>query len=879
MRARIVVAFLTLAAVGLAHAVPGPGESGGGAGASPAAAPAVAGWNSFLEIGSTLMPVALELAEQAYAQQDFKKAAPLYEVLHHTDPDNLTYRKRLGFALKEVGRYEEAHDLLFQASVEDPSDYLVWWWLSDTQRLLGDYKKSYESMVTSRDAAPEVEKQALQQYVDYTEILGTDVPSWTVFERHREFARRHERVGRLRRTIAEYMSALDTVPPTGPKADDAPLRVAWVNNQIGIQYNQLKEPEVALDYFWRALKAYGDVKSQSDVMMCYQNLGVTYRLLAENDAQRRGEFLELGAKYWGESLKLAESLKDVPYTRYARAGQLQCLVLARGVANDEVKALRAANKMELPWSGPISEYTTAAVAVAEMMCRMVEGDYAGARIAGEMGVEFFAQSGFLLDAESAVQIRLQLAQAFTRQGHFDEALKQADLAQEKLDVVRSYLDTDSFTRSANRENLRGIAVARVRAAVLKGDFAEAQRQADSYTLQARTDLLGSKVFDEAAKNDYVSERELLRRRLAALEADLAAAGSAGPAEAVARLTARVAADKARAEWLDKGVFFRAADAVNYRAVPVLGPLELAPSWPADTRLVTLLSDAYGTVTLVQDGKAAWGADLPEAREADLHALTQAVTAHALTDAPQAISALDTLGAKVLAPIKDKLTAKTLYFAVDGVLGQVPMELLRTDGAFLLAGHDVAYVPSASYLIHQREMPRVAGEQPRIACAGAGCEAWGNALPGAARCADEACVTAAEASTRLLLIAGEIDLNVSDEMLSAVTLEASKGEDGRLHAAELLGAQLRAEAAWFAPISVGTWSAGAWGAFEEALVQAGARAVVHPLLPVDEAAQATVLGAARGPLSVASFSEARRAALAADPAKLGPAFVCLFGVAE
>lgn len=878
MRARMMVIVLAVAVVGLAHAVPGPGDSGASGGPT-AAVPAASGWNSFLEIGSTLMPVALELAEQAYARQDFKAAAPFYEVLHRTDPDNLMLRKRLGFSLKEIGRYEEAHDLLFQASVEDPSDYLVWWWLSDTQRLLGDYKKAYESMVTSRDAAPEVEKQPLQQYVDYTEMLGTDVPSWTVFERHREFARRHERVGRLRRTIAEYMSALDTVPPTGPKADDAPLRVAWVNNQIGIQYNQLKEPEVALDYFWRALKAYGDVKSQSDVMMCYQNLGVTYRLLAENDAAHRTEYLELGAKYWGESLKLAETLKDVPYTRYARAGQLQCMAMARGVDNDEVKALRVANKAELPWSGPIAEYTTAAVAVSEMTCRMIEGDYAGARIAGEMGLEFFAQSGFLLDAEVAVQVRLQLAQAYTRQGHHEEALKQADLAQEKLNVVRSYLDTDSFTRSANRENLRGIAVARVRAAVHMGDFAEAQRKADAYTLQARTDLLGSKVFDEAAKNDYVSERELLRRRLAALEADLAAAGAAGPAEAVARLTARVAADKARAEWLDKGVFFRAADAVNYRAVSVLGPLELGPTWPADTSLVTLLTDAYGTVALVYDGKTSWGVELPEAREAELRALVQTVTTHALTDAGQALPALDALGAKVIAPLKEHLVAKTLYFAIDGALASVPAELLRVEDTFLLAAHDIAYTPSASYFIHQREITRITGEQPRIACAGAECETWDKLLPGASRCADESCVTRADASTRLLLIAGEADLNVSDEMLSAVTLEATKAEDGRLHAAELLGAQPKAEAVWFAPVSVGTWGPGAWVAFEETLMQAGARAVVHPLLPVDMAAQAAALGAARGPLSVASFSEARRAALAEDAARLGPAFVCLFGVAE
>ena len=40
--------------------------------------------------------------------------------------------------------------------------------------------------------------------------------------------------------------------------------------------------------------------------------------------------------------------------------------------------MREANLLELPFRGPINEYTTATVATAELACRMREGDYAGA---------------------------------------------------------------------------------------------------------------------------------------------------------------------------------------------------------------------------------------------------------------------------------------------------------------------------------------------------------------------------------------------------------------------------------------------------------------------------------------------------------------------
>lgn len=818
-------------------------------------------WNGFLGLGDLLVSTAPEMAKQFYEQQNFAAAAPYYEVLHRLYPADREIAKRLGFALKETGRYEESHDLLFQATVEDPSDYQAWWWLSDAQRLLGDYQKAFESMKTAQEAAPEGERQALQPYTDYTEALGTNVPSWDVFEKHREFAQRHERMRRVRRTIAEYMTALDTIPPEGPAAGDGPLRQGWVYNQIGIQYNQIKQPDLALDYFWRAVRKYGEVKSTSDVMMAYQNIGVTYRLLAESEPARAIDYFELGAKYWGESLAIARERKDPEYTRYAQAGQLLCLVGARGVDDAGAKTLREANLLELPWRGPVSDYTVAFVAVAELACRVKEGDHAGARIVAEMALPFYAGSGFLLDGEEAINIYLALAGAYTAQGHLDQAIAQAQLAQEKLEQLRGYMDADAFTRSANTAALRRIAVARARAEIMKGDPDAARRTLDAYFLRARRDLLGSKILDEAARNDFTTELELLKRNKAMLEADLAAAAGAGGlggataataigAEEAARLQARIAADTARAAWLEKGVRFGAARSVNYREVPLLGPAELAPSWPADTLAAAFAADARGGVWVIYDGTLATGALAPEATEAALQTLAST---------PDGIEALSS---KLLVPVAEKLTAKTLYFAVDAVLAELPLELLTLGDRRLLDKHDIAYLPSISHLIHLTAAVRPTAVPVRLASEAAASDAIAAALPGAETCATETAFTQAATDAALAVVRAPLDLSAPDPMLAAFTLGSDSMQDGVVYAGELLAADARANTVWFTPFA-GEGSAAAWLGLEEGCLQAGAGAVVRPAGSLPESLMADLLkeALAAGP-SLASLSAAKRAALQA-----------------
>ena len=58
---------------------------------------------------------------------------------------------------------------------------------------------------------------------------------------------------RVHRQIEEYVNALDVAPEYGPDEKEALARLAWVYQQIGIQYVYLEDPDPAIDYLKQAL--------------------------------------------------------------------------------------------------------------------------------------------------------------------------------------------------------------------------------------------------------------------------------------------------------------------------------------------------------------------------------------------------------------------------------------------------------------------------------------------------------------------------------------------------------------------------------------------------------------------------------------------------
>lgn len=864
--------FLPMFAVSaLAAATPGPP---GNAVEQVPTSDMTTNWNNWLNVGEIIMSVLPRQAGQAYAQKDYRGALPMYELLHQIQPDDPEVTKRLAYTLKENGRYEEAHDLLFPLTVEYPNDATSWWWLGDTQRLLGDYAGAHESIQVARDAATLTEKASYDQFLAFTETLGTSVPSVETFNAHHEFAERHLRGRRERRAIAEFMTALELLPEAS-KQEEGLANVGVVNNQIGIAYNQLKDPDAALDHFLRAAPLLKQAKNAEFMASCNQNLGITYRLLAGLHPERRNEYLEAGAKYWQEALKVSEESKNLEYIRYTRAGALLSLSAARAADDADVKALREANMKEVPWSGPVNEYTVAQACLAEFYCRLREGDFAGARVMGELAAPFYAQSKFTLDVEESLRLRIDLAHLHTEQDHPDTALTEVDLAGAKLSEVRTYMDAEAFARSLNAVVRGDIATAAARALVLKGDMEGAQRVANAAQVQASEDLVAGKVIDQHGALDYVTEKELIARRQKGLQADLEAAKKANATAEIARLEARLAQDAQRAAQLEKGVFPSPADAVSYRPMPPLGPAEFSAGWPTDTQLVSVLTDEYGSVALVFDGKTSSGTVLPGVSREVLRGLAEKAAA-ATTEAAQS---LDEMSGKILAPILDKITAKTLYFAVDGPLAGIPMEMLRAGGAPLLAKHDIAYVPSASHLLRLATTTRGGGKGLRVVEVGA--KDLAGLAGGAAGCVTEVCVAHPTEAVAAMVVHAPGNLKTADPMLVALELQPEGTYDGTLYATNLLGAQVKCDAVWLYLHGDGVvQNLAAVSALEEGFRHAGAHAVLLGAGPgPDKLAQDLLAKAAAQQLTLAAVSAAKREALAAQPNDATAATLRVWGVLD
>ena len=87
--------------------------------------------------------------------------------------------------------------------------------------------------------------------------------------------------------------------------------------------------------------------------------------------------------------------------------------------------------------------------------------------------------------------------------------------------------------------------------------------------------------------------------------------------------------------------------------------------------------------------------------------------------------------------------------------------------------------------------------------------------------------------------------------------------------------------WLIPgVAADAWPADRFVGFDEGFLQAGARQLVRPILPLSAAAQARLLPVgAGGAVTLEALSAAKRAALAENPADLSAGFVGYFGAAR
>lgn len=871
---RLACAAALLLALAQAHAaVPAGGAPRAAQAALPAtsrlaAAPEViAVWREFLGLRAAVGRLYRGRGMQAYENGDLRPAAAMLSLAADFDPRDAESLGRLGFARKELGEYEGAVDALRRAIQEDPAEFQYHWWLGDTLRLLGDYEGGAQSMLTARDLAPPERFDELNDYVEFTRGLASSEKSWVNFDRHVQMAMRHDGLRRSRRCAAEYLRAAEVAPEESDENNDRPLRVGLSRVNTGTQYTFMKEPDVAVEYFQRALEYFDTEKHRVWVMRTHQNMAVAYRVWAGQDQPRRKAHLAAAAGQWERALEHARAIEDIEYIRYAQGALLRDLADAHGVGDERVDKLREANLLELPFRGPINDYSVAAVALGELACRVSEGDFAGQRLIIEMITEYYDEPRFLLDTEEAARLKALLAAVYHHQGHHKLAMETAREAAVRFTGIRDFIDADAYTRSDNEMNVRHAAATFMRAAIASGSLDQALENFDRLRQTQTENLLGNKVRDEAHYTDFATELELVRGRIPRLEGALREAEGARDAARSAFLRERLEKDRARAAWLERGAVFARPNTLAYRPAPLLDPAAVRAALPEDTTLVAYTFDRHGGVAVVLSRDAAEGVLLDGLGEATARELVAACREAFAKDPGAADEALEQLHRLLIAPIGHLLKTPVLQISPDEALHHLPFEALRRDGRALIEDFTVAYTPGGSRLVHLMDRNRMEKDRLRVAVRGDAAQA--DALAAAYETAE---VLAGDDATEsavlnprgadVLHISAPADFTPFDPMLGAVILAPDAGNDGHLHAAE-----------WFAartPVHVAVLDlahtldpSGVRGtdlaAFTEAAFHAGAAAVVANLWTPPAQERAAVLAEFHKNLRTMGLAEALRAA--------------------
>lgn len=681
---RLCLLCLFFLAVGYAGAV--PAETGGGAAPPPAEAAAGAGAS---DVRASAMA--------AYEKEAYAEALPQLKEVHALNPEDAEVAGRLGFCAKETGAYELALSTLESAVKMKPDEYYYWWWLSDTQRLLGRYAEALKSMERARDLAPAETREELQEYVAYTIILADGARSWANFDQHLKFSERHRNMRRVRRQIEEYVNALDVAPEHEPGNMEALGRLAWVYQQLGIQYVYLEEPGAAIDYLMQAAEFGREAGALPEVMRMEQFLAIAFRLQADREPRNAQRAFENSVKHWNNALDVARQTEDVTYQRYVQGRLLDTLCEFRPLDDADLAAIREANKKEVPWQGPVNEYSAAEAVFGEAKCRLFEGDYAGARILLDMALPYFEQSKYLTDNQRVVQIHLDLARVYFRQEHHAESLNMAVKAGDAAGKARQFVDADAFNRGAGEHVLKHIAAARARACIALGRPEDAFTILEDYSVQRVRNLLGPVLVDDTARTDAASEQSVLRRRVPMLEVRLAKARDAGDGEETARLEQRLAADSARLKWLDKGISHISPATLNF-TLPTAATLVQAREALADSALLLYyFFDRWGGVALCVDGGAVRGALLNPGE----HEIALASEAVQNAAAPEAFSAAAAaLQESLVAPLMPLAPGKVRVVVRDAALSGLSFESMAGMDAVVCAN-------SAASLRKAAELPATA----------------------------------------------------------------------------------------------------------------------------------------------------------------------------
>jgi tetratricopeptide (TPR) repeat protein len=739
--------------------------------------PGMAALRLFLGVGARLDTVARAAAEAAYASNNIHSAVPLLYATHVLAPEDTLSLRRLGFAAKTSGHYELAYDALRHATLRSPGEFEVWWWLADTERLLGFYNDALEHMRHALQLAPPAQAKDLADYVAYSEYLADPTPSWESFDIHRDFAARHQETRRMRRTAAEYQEALALLPEFDADDTEAWARIAWAAMETGYQYAYLQEHETAIYFFERAARLYERTGVPVDTGRCLNNAADSYAVLAATQPARRGELLDRVIERRDQALALNRHARDPVQSRYTMGRLLENLVNRHGAEHPRVTELRKLALGELPWTGAIEEFSMVAIAEGEIACRVSEGDLGGARQLLERIRSYLVASQYLEDTIRLAKHETTLAHIQQQQGHAGAAIQSGQDALAVVAQVRGYLHAEAFMRSEAAISLRHSHAAIVRGAISAGDFTMALASAEEYRAAHLTTLLGGAAAGEAHFADLGLEATLAAARLKVIAAERAEAEAAGDQDALARLAEDEAREQALVRRLESRPETSDSMPVHQLGITPVLPDELRTAVPEDALYIAYIVDPWGACALTVGSEGIGGVLLDEADE---HTLFETVTAfqRAVRGGGEATPALETLASAILTPLAATFGERRLIFAPDYVLYSVPFAALPLDGAYLVERHDVAHITSGAHLVRAHTAPQRAGDSVILCRAEDG--------GGESMLFDEAAAVA--------YVEAPIDVWTGEATLTALLLAPGEGFDGRLHVAEIAARTLPPAAA-------------------------------------------------------------------------------------
>ena len=730
--------------------------------------PGMAALRLFLGAGGRLDTLARTAAEAAYGGPDLKSSIHLLYTTHVFAPGDDLSLRRLGFAAKTSGYYELAYDALRHATTVNPDSYEAWWWLADTDRLLGFYDEAVEHMGRARDLAPATETANLQDFVTYSENLANPERTWDTFNTHRDFAQRHRDTRRVRRAAAEYQATLDHAPSFAPDNTDAWARIAWISMQMGYQYAFLQEHETAAFYFEQAARLYGHTLVPLDVGRCLNDEADSFAVLAVTEPAQRNTWLDQAIQCRERALDLNQNASDPVQSRYTVGRLLEDAVTRYGTNNPRVAELRLLAVNELPWSGAIEDFSLVAMAEGEAACRLAEGDLGGARQLFERIRPYLAGSEYLSNTFRVARLDYTMAYIHQQQGHAGAAIEAAQNALASVAQARTYLHAEAFLRSPAAWILRYAHCAVARGALSMGDFAQALATTEAYHATRLNIILDSATPSKAIFADRGIEVKLAKARLDSLAALRAEAKADGDSEALAWAAANEARENEHLQQIR--TYPQDAENVGLERIeeyPV-GPNALQQALPADALYIAYLTDPWGSCAVTAGTEGLGGATLDGASEAMLLdavlAFQQAIRGNGDAAAP-----LQALAQALMAPLAATLGQRRLLIAPDDMLYTLPFAALPLANGFLVQQNDVALVTSAAQIVQSMEYAPTPGEGALVCRAAEG--------------GSEAMLYA-ENHPLVAYIEAPVDVWPGAAPLSALLLRPGGGEDGRLHLSEI-----------------------------------------------------------------------------------------------